>query len=616
MILSLVILIFIAIIAYFHWVQGLFSATLSALIAIVAAVLAVSYHETIIETLLKGKMADSAVAMVLVVMFATIYIVLRVIFDKAIPGNMRFPSIVDSVGGGIMGAIAGIYAMGVFALAVQSMPFGPSIAGYSRYAIKGPQGVVVPTDRQSLDATLNDEVVEDSEHPGQFEKSGEKSLLIPVDDIVLATVQHLSDGGTLAGDRTLASIHPDYPQEMFGNRIGVQVGAKHTALNIGGLSGAKLAGVYTLPQLPAADPEFTTMRTGRKVPPLVKPTTSQILLVTRIMIDHNSSDDADSLFRFSTASVRLVANSKNYFPIGTVDNASTLMVQKPDDYLFLDTKAEVGVDLAFLVDKDDVLGGGKTATDTIADGVFVEVKRYAKLDLSGKQIDSNYTASPAINVMRKKLAMEKIKIAPAPTAAAETPTPAAAKPKKGKSTPKPVAAAPAENVPAISPDSAQVSPTIAVKIGVTTIDENAQNLAVAGGTVSLKGSKLASVSIEPTQTLDKLQVGDNQLNELYVPDGKKLVQVKGAWPAAAAAMPKLVDSAGTELAANGYFTIVNTGGKSGLLMHYAPDQSVDSVTAPSGTPGATTFLFVVPDGTQFKQINVAGTQVPLTLTAQ
>jgi len=35
-------------------------------------------------------------------------------------------------------------------------------------------------------------------------------LLIPVDDMVLGTVYHLSDNGSLAGDKSLASVHPDY----------------------------------------------------------------------------------------------------------------------------------------------------------------------------------------------------------------------------------------------------------------------------------------------------------------------------------------------------------------------------------------------------------------------
>src|SRR4051812_12003721 len=166
MILSLIILILIGVVAYFHYVQGLFGATISAIIAVIAACMAVSYHETLVDMLLKGKMADQANAMMLCAIFAGVYIILRVIFDKAVPGNLRFPSIVDAIGGGVMGLIAGIFATGVFALAAQSLPFGPSVAGHSRYALKGTQSVVVPTDRNSQDVPMYDELASDTFEPG------------------------------------------------------------------------------------------------------------------------------------------------------------------------------------------------------------------------------------------------------------------------------------------------------------------------------------------------------------------------------------------------------------------------------------------------------------------
>ena len=61
-------------------------------------------------------------------------------------------------------------------------------------------------------------------------------LLIPADDILLSVVQGLSNGGSMAGDRTLASIHPDFADELFAQRLGVQVGAARTAVNLPGKS--------------------------------------------------------------------------------------------------------------------------------------------------------------------------------------------------------------------------------------------------------------------------------------------------------------------------------------------------------------------------------------------
>jgi hypothetical protein len=63
---------------------------------------------------------------------------------------------------------------------------------------------------------------------------------------------------------------------------------------------------------------------------------------------------------------------------------------------------------------------------------------------------------------------------------------------------------------------AKISSAITYKIGVNTSDDNAQNVTVAGGTISLKDSRLSMVKIDPTATLDKLAVGDSQLTDLYV----------------------------------------------------------------------------------------------------
>jgi hypothetical protein len=135
MIYTVCLLLFLAAIIFFHYLEGLFSATLSAIFAIIAAVVAVGYHETIVESLLGGRFASESHALVLMVLFGATYLVLRLIFDRLIQGNVRFPVLVDKVGASVMGLIAGIFALGVVTIAVQEMPFGPDIAGYHRYAV-------------------------------------------------------------------------------------------------------------------------------------------------------------------------------------------------------------------------------------------------------------------------------------------------------------------------------------------------------------------------------------------------------------------------------------------------------------------------------------------------
>jgi len=322
MVFSILLILFIGVIAYFHFVQGFFSAAISAMITVLAAVLAVSYHETVVNLVLRGKMADDAHGMVLCMLFAVIYFGLRVLFDSAIPGNVRTPSTVDKVGAAVMGVVSGIFATGIFAIAVQMLPFDPGISfmGYSRYSIHGERDLYVPTHGPSLDSKAYNEMDDSAMTPDK-----EKGLLLPVDDWVLATVYHLSDGGSLAGDRPLASIHPDYLQELFGERLGIQTGGRRVALSFPGNPTVDVAGVYSVPSLPARDGVVKELRPATYVPlykDVVKPAGNQRILVVRIKINAGATDDDDSLFRFSTGSIHLVGKVagtyKDFYPIGTL----------------------------------------------------------------------------------------------------------------------------------------------------------------------------------------------------------------------------------------------------------------------------------------------------------
>src|SRR5439155_19770597 len=107
MIFSIIIILLVGGIAYFHYAQGFFGAFFSAAIAAIAAALAVSYHESLALGLLGGKAPEYSGALCLVAIFAVVYIGLRTLFDMAIPGMVRLPVAVDRVGGGAMGLVAG-----------------------------------------------------------------------------------------------------------------------------------------------------------------------------------------------------------------------------------------------------------------------------------------------------------------------------------------------------------------------------------------------------------------------------------------------------------------------------------------------------------------------------
>lgn len=412
MIFTAIIFALVGAIVFFHYLQGFFSATISAILAAVAAVLAFSYHETVVESVLGGKMANYAHGMVLAALFAVIYLLLRVMFDMMVPGNVRVPAVVDKVGGAVMGLVAAIFATGVVAVAAQQLPFPASIGGYTRYETKDRE-VIVPGD--TTGSSKQTAVVESELTDRTFNPSKEQGiLLLPVDDVLVGTVSRLSAGGSLAGAQPLTEVHPNYLQELFAQRLGSQPGSNRVAANLGGKEMARVEGLYQLPSIPHVnDAEFKALREGSAG--LKSPLTvlkNQMLLVVRVMFTKEAADK-DSLVRLGPGAVRLVADGPdgarvNYYPIGTMQGTDRLYANKVDDYLFLNVvEGDKGADFVFQVDREGFLADGSAAgAEQIADGTFLEVKRLARVDLGGKKVETGLQPSPDVMVMRKELNRE------------------------------------------------------------------------------------------------------------------------------------------------------------------------------------------------------------------
>src|SRR5438270_2361081 len=173
MIFGIIILLFVGGIAFFHFVQGFFSATLSAIFAVIAAAVAISFHENVVQWIKPGKFADSANAVILCSLFAITYLVLRLIFDRVVPGNVRLLPTIDKVGAALMGIIAGIFATGIVAIAAQTMSFGPSVLGYERYALSEPREVNFQVKPEAISVTRN---VSDETKSETFKSEDQKSL--------------------------------------------------------------------------------------------------------------------------------------------------------------------------------------------------------------------------------------------------------------------------------------------------------------------------------------------------------------------------------------------------------------------------------------------------------
>lgn len=402
MIFSILILALIIAIAFFHYIQGFFSSMISMVLAILAALLAVGYHENVAQLAFHSFGVAQGYSASLVGLFVIIYLVLRVAFDKLIPGNIQLPVLADKIGAGVCGLVAGIFAAGVLATAAQALPFGPSIAGYSRFPLsERTAGSVRVSGKQQLqDLQTFDELTVDSMDPAKA-----SSLLIPADDILISTVGYVSTGA-LANDHPFSAIHPAYLDELFGQRLGVDPGANRVVIDGANTSALKVEKVAALSpaaraSLPVKDFEMEAIRGKGRLDLASWPEGD--MLIVRVKPDGEQADKKDNLMRFSCAAVRLVAGGKDYRPVGTLASG-TLLRNLPDDPLFLPSGK--AVDLVFIVPSESLSADPQKAISApgakVAPGVFIEFKRMARADLSGHAPEAELPSGDEAGVMQKE----------------------------------------------------------------------------------------------------------------------------------------------------------------------------------------------------------------------
>lgn len=620
MVLGIVILLLTGAIAYFHYAQGLFSAALSAIIATFAAVFAISFHETLVDSLLKGKMADQAHAMALVVMFAAIYVILRMIFDRFVPGNVRYPVLVDKVGAGVMGLIAGMMASGVVVMAAQMLPFGVTIAGYHRFEVRDQTGLTIPagSGRQAIDGQTFDELKENSLDPAK--SSG---LLLPVDDFVVGLTGRLS-AGALSGDRELKSIHPDWNNELFGARLGIQPGARRTALNLGGNDQVSLAepGLFLLESIPAVDAELKTVRGQALVSEkgeILKSDGANVLLVVRVNLGYDGTDE-DKLLRLSTGAVRLVGIKSdrgdrsfvNFHPIGTLETGTVLFRNKPDDTLAVMLQDQnKPVDFVFLVPREQVFkeADQKARSLDFQSGVFIEVKRLARIDLSGKTATGSPPRTAPGTIVRKEI--EALKNIGALGATSSSNAGGTSSTTGREST----AAGPAA-APVITAGELKLSDQLFTPINVGSFEGDPANVTLLSGTATVTGRKFSRLSITATESIARLSAGDFQVTDLSVPAGRKMVQL-ACTPAGSdpwkwsddLSQITLVDASGVKYKPSGAWAKVKVGTADRMVARYEAEASVSDVPREEGRPMDVWIAFNVPSGVKITDVQVAGSSI-------
>ncbi len=129
--LNVVVILMVLLIAYWWATQGLFSAILHLVCVVTAATIAFSFWEPlVVGVLLRGGGFDNyAWGLGLGGLFTFALLLLRVIMDRAIPGNVQIPRKADLIFGFPVGAASGVLTAGMFIISagfMQSLdaPFG------------------------------------------------------------------------------------------------------------------------------------------------------------------------------------------------------------------------------------------------------------------------------------------------------------------------------------------------------------------------------------------------------------------------------------------------------------------------------------------------------------
>lgn len=579
---TVILILLVAAITFFHYLQGFFAATLSACIAVLAALVAVSYHEPLVVQLAGGQYIDSAPGMVLIGLFALTYLVLRLLIDRLVPGNVRFAPLVDKIGGAAMGLVAALFATGICTVAVQMMPLGPSLLGYSRYKLGPERSVIVTPPRgQQRDMKIYGEMA-----GATLASTPTSGVFPPVDSLVLSLAAHVSDGGSMAGDQPLKAIHPDLLTQLFANRVAIQPGAKRTAMNLANrtdvtVKAASLLG-KTIPK--RVDPITLDLRDGKKPLELADDAATKRLVVVRTTMGKDSGELENFILHINTGSVRLVLNRKNHFPVGMMTPAGDLAVVRIDDPLFFDlSKADTAIDWVFAVAESDLKPMG--AESALPAGAFIEVKRLARVDLSSRKLTAGAPAGAVLALMRPGVQPQQQQ--------PDTPAPKAAQ------------------VPMVFTVAA-TSNRFFARINVGTGEPNSPfTVGFAEGAV--RDGKLSTLTLETGDSLEKLGEGEFTVQEFFVPRGRKMVQIMGTPPPTAEGAEawrwasevrkfQLVDSQNGRHAPAGAWARVRASQGDSAMARYNADDAIGDIRGQTGRPIQITLAFLIDEAADPREL--------------
>jgi len=288
MLLALLATILILAIASYQVVQGLFSALVMTILTILAAMVAFNYYE-LLAPLLHPYQPLHADGLALVALFGVVLLVLRVLYDKFIPGNVLFGLWLNRIGGGLLGVLTGSILVGTLLVAVQLLPFPERFMTYRPF-------------------------------DGSLQRSSRLAPLFP-DEFVLGMAKMLSAGSfRTTPPNPLGAKHEDLLLEAFCTR------------NRAGLGGELNVKTDSLSSAQAYEPDPAMFRTFvDDIPrnPLLGPNAVGKILIVRARIK-DSAADSDKWYRLPGTQFRLVGSTgRHYYPVAYLISGPKWQVVAP-----------------------------------------------------------------------------------------------------------------------------------------------------------------------------------------------------------------------------------------------------------------------------------------------
>lgn len=131
--LNLLALLMLVLITFFQSLQGLFSAMILFVLSVISSVVAFAFYEDLYLGLFMQWMPGEGEAVSLALLFLVTLLILRLLADKGLKGNVMIPARIDRIGGATMGFFAAMVMTGTAMTAVQMLPFDRAVLGFTRY---------------------------------------------------------------------------------------------------------------------------------------------------------------------------------------------------------------------------------------------------------------------------------------------------------------------------------------------------------------------------------------------------------------------------------------------------------------------------------------------------